>query len=143
MIGAHPFPTLTKAEGKRLTHQHGVYQRDYPASSDEDLAAIWHDEQSVLAADTWLAPYLSGDAWRREVPRAIAHLRRAEAGRIKAKAFRAAAKERHLDRQPATERQLALIDKLAKAHPDKLSRPDGPLSKLAASRVIERVRPTR
>jgi len=132
-----PFTGLTTLEAKRL---HGLlkeYLRDYPDLSGEEVAEIWHDEQESLMEGTWLEPYLEGSAWEREVPRAIASLRRETAYKAQAKVYRQQAKERHLDRQPATPRQKKLLTRLTK-------RQDTPpaietLSKLKASQLIQQL----
>lgn len=138
MLGSAPrFDALSPQEGKRLKAQLKVYLRDYAALSAEEIAEIWHDEQTVLAEGTWLSPYLASDGWRREVPRAIAQLAREAGQKARAKELRQEAKERHLDRQPATEKQQHYLKKLTKKRPELLSAPVESLSKLQASRLIK------
>lgn len=131
------FPALGSNEGKRLKSQLKEYLRDYPTHSVEHLTEIWHDEQESLAADTWLEPYVQGAAWRREVPRALATLRREAAQKVKAKELRGAARERRQDREPATAAQKRYLEKLTKKRPELLPGPVDSLSKLAASRLIK------
>ncbi|GEM_PF-1870895 len=130
-----PFTGLTSQEAKRLHTQLKEYLRDYPEHAGEDLAEIWHDEQEALAADTWLAPYVEGETWVREVPRAIASLRRDSSYKTQAKVYRQQAKERHQDRQPATAPQKKLLTRLTKRHesPPEIES----LSKLKASQLIQ------
>lgn len=132
-----PFSGLTSQEAKRLNAQLKDYVRDYPEQDGSEVAEIWQAEQEVLSEGTWLEPYLAGEAWRREVPRAIANLRRESAYKLQAKAYRQVAKERHQDRQPATEAQLKLLKRLTKRqeHPVPL---EG-LSKLKASQLIQQL----
>ncbi|HEY9897707.1 MAG TPA: hypothetical protein V6D00_00875 [Pantanalinema sp.] len=138
MLGTTPrFDSLSAQEGKRLKSQLKVYLRDYASLSADEIAAIWHDEQTVLAEGTWLVPYLEADAWRREVPRAIAQLSREAAQKTRAKGIRQEAKERHLDRQPATDKQQNYLRKLTKKRPELLPAPVESLSKLQASRLIK------
>lgn len=132
-----PFTGLSPQEAKRLHGQLKEYLRDYPDLSGEDLAEIWHDEQESLAAGTWLEPYLAGSTWEREVPRALAALKREAAFKAQAKAYRQQAKERHQDRQPATPRQKKLLARLTKRQADP---PDlETLSKLKASQLISQL----
>lgn len=131
------FPSLPSNEAKRLKLQLKEYRRDYPEHSVESLTEIWHDEQEVLAADTWLEPYLQGDAWRREVPRALSMLQREATQKTKAKELRVVAKERRQDREPATDAQKRYLAKLTKKRPELLPGALDTLSKLAASRLIK------
>lgn len=132
-----PFTGLSPVEAKRLHGQLKDYLRDYPELSGEELASVWRDEQETLAAGTWLEPYLEGSSWEREVPRALAQLRRDVAYKAQAKVYRQQAKERHLDRQPATPRQKKLITRLTKRQPDP---PEvDTLSKLKASQLIQQL----
>lgn len=131
------FPSLPAQEGKRLKLQLKEYLRDYPTTSIESLAEIWHDEQESLAADTWLAPYVAGAAWRREVPRALTTLQREAGSKLRAKELRVVAKERRQDREPATEAQKRYLTKLTKKRPELLPGAVDTLSKLAASRLIK------
>lgn len=129
-----PFTGLSPVETKRLQGQLKEYCRDYPDLSGEELADVWHEEQEALADGTWLAPYVEGSSWEREVPRAIALLRRDAAFKAQAKVYRQQAKERQKDRQPATPRQKKLLTRLTKRQaepPDVES-----LSKLKASQLI-------
>lgn len=128
-----PFTGLTVQEAKRLNGQLQGYVRLDPDRPGEDLAEIWHEEQEVLSRGTWLEPYLQGEAWAREVPRAIAMIKRELGQKAHAKVIRQQAKERHLDRQPATARQLKLLTRLTKRQDSALSG----LSKLRASRLIQ------
>lgn len=132
-----PFTGLSPVEAKRLHAQLKVYVRDYPEHSGEDLAEIWHEEQEALAAGTWLSPYLEGESWLREVPRAIASLRRDASYKAQAKVYRQQAKERHLDRQPATPRQKKLLTRLTKRQAE--PPPIETLSKLKASQLIRQL----
>ena len=132
-----PFTGLTAIEAKRLHAQLKEYLRDYPDLSGDDLAMVWRDEQESLAADTWLAPYLEGDAWEREVTRAIASLRRDSAYKAQAKVYRQQAKERQKDRQPATPRQKKLLTRLTKRQ--EAPPPIETLSKLKASQLIQQL----
>lgn len=131
------FPSLGANEGKRLKLQLKEYLRDYPDGSVESLAEIWHDEQEVLAEGTWLEAYVQGQAWRREVPRALTMLRREAQQKVKAKELRGVAKERRQDREPATDAQKRYLGKLTKKRPEMLPGPLDGLSKLAASRLIK------
>lgn len=131
------FPSLSSQEGKRLKLQLKEYLRDYPDHSLESLTEIWHDEQEALAADTWLEPYVQGEAWRREVPRALSALGREAGQKIRAKALRVVAKERRQDREPATDAQKRYLAKLTKKRPEMLPGALDTLSKLAASRLIQ------
>jgi hypothetical protein len=132
-----PFAGLSSIEAKRLHAQLKDYLRDYPDLSGEELAEIWHDEQESLMAGTWLEPYLEGSTWDREVPRAIASLRRDSAYKAQAKVYRQQAKERHKDRQPATPRQKKLLTRLTKRQED--PPPIETLSKLKASQLIQQL----
>lgn len=129
-----PFTGLCAVESKRLIGLLKTYLRDYPDLPAEDLAAIWHDEQESLMAGTWLESYLQDSSWEREVPRAITALRREAAYKAKAKSTRQLAKERHLDRQPATPRQKKLLSRLTKGQAD--PPPIETLSKLKANQII-------
>ncbi|MNX87127.1 hypothetical protein D3C86_1190410 [compost metagenome] len=80
---------------------------------------------------------VASDAWRREVPRALVQLKREAGQKAKAKEIRKEAKERHLDRQPATEKQQTYLKKLTKKRPELLPAPVESLSKLQASRLIK------
>ena len=132
-----PFTGLSPIEAKRLHGQLKEYLRDYPELSGDELAALWRDEQDPLAAGTWLEPYLEGSTWEREVPRALAQLRRDVAYKAQAKVYRQQAKERHLDRQPATPRQKKLLTRLTKRQPNP---PEiETLSKLKASHLIQQL----
>lgn len=138
MLGSQSlFRSLSAQEGKRLKAQLKDYLRDYAISTAEDLAEIWHEEQSSLAEGTWLESYLRNNSWSREVPRAIVALRREADHKASAKTLRAQAKERHLDRQPATDKQKKYLTKLTKKRPDFLPAPIEGLSKLQASRLIQ------
>lgn len=138
MLGSAPrFDALSSQEGKRLKAQLKVYLRDYAALSAEEIAEVWHEEQTVLAEGTWLEPYLAADAWQREVPRALSQLKREAGQKAKAKEIRQEAKERHLDRQPATDKQQKYLKKLTKKRPELLPAPVESLSKLQASRLIK------
>ena len=99
-----PFSGLSSQEAKRLSAQLKEYARDYPDHDDADLAEIWQAEQEALAEGTWLEPYVTGEAWRREVPRAISQLRREAAFKVQAKAYRQLAKERHQIREREIEK---------------------------------------
>jgi hypothetical protein len=132
-----PFTGLSTQEAKRLNTQLKDYLRDYPELAGEDLAEIWHDEQESLAEGTWLAPYVEGESWMREVPRAIASLRRDTAYKAQAKVYRQQAKERHQDRQPATPRQKKLLTRLTKRQ--EAPPPIETISKLKASQLIQQL----
>ncbi|MNR81983.1 hypothetical protein D3C86_598600 [compost metagenome] len=132
-----PFTGLSPVEAKRLHGQLKDYLRDYPELSGEELADVWHDEQESLAEGTWLEPYLEGGTWEREVPRAIASLRRDVAYKAQAKVYRQQAKERNLDRQPATPRQKKLLTRLTKRMPNPPEIES--LSKLKASQLIQQL----
>lgn len=132
-----PFTGLSSLEAKRLQAQLKEYLRDYPDLDGEELAELWQSEQTALAEGTWLAPYLEGETWPREVARAIASLRRESAYKAQAKVYRQQAKERHQDRQPATEAQKKLLKRLTKRLPEPMEL-DG-LSKLKASQLIQQL----
>lgn len=132
-----PFSGLTAQEAKRLNVQLKEYVHDYPDHDEADLSEIWQAEQEALSEGTWLEPYLAGEAWRREVPRAIAQLRREAAYKVQAKAYRQQAKERHQDRQPATEPQKKLLKRLTKRQEQPV--PLEGLSKLKASQLIQQL----
>lgn len=142
-LRAAEFRTLSAQEASRLKRQLKVYLIDYPGMSAEDLAELWHDDQVVLAADTWLAPYLAGSDWSREVPRVLLHLKRERDYKLANKAYRAQARERHLDRTPPTERQLAAIRRALERFPDLHAGPLEGLSRLAAARLLDAARQRR
>ena len=141
-MNQYPFiPPLDTKQVKNLIRQIRVLRYDYPMLNDQDLADEWVERQRGVIEEGRPCPYaewIEGDRWRAGFQKAVDFAARLNVQKQRAKAQRQRWKEVLQDKQPATERQQRYVQRLAKKHHVTLTTPPDQLSKLAASRLIQK-----
>lgn len=136
-----PIPPLDSRLVKELVRQIRVLRHDYPGLADDELAAEWAEVQRWKIGEGRPTPFkdwLDEPGWERGWIKAMAFAIRLDERSAKQKALRMQAKEWKQNREPATPRQLRLVDKLVKTSAIEPPQALDGLSKLAARRLIQR-----
>lgn len=142
-MNQYPFiPPLSPRDVKELCRQIRVLRGDYPQLSEDELMAEWAEQQRWLLSVGKASPFaawLEGHGWEAGFRKAMAHADRQRDQKQRVKALRQKAKEYRMDREPATPRQQRFVKHLAKTRDQALPSPPEQLSKLAASKLIDRL----
>jgi hypothetical protein len=143
MMNQYPFiPPLDTKQVKELVRQIRVLRYDYPSLSDQELADEWVEAQHRVIEEGRACPYadwIEGDRWRQGFQRAVDHAARMKVQKQRAKESRQRWKDIIRDKQPSTPAQQRYVKRLAKKHNLVLDVPPDQMSKLAASRMIQKL----
>lgn len=142
-MNQYPFiPPLDTKQVKELVRQIRVLRYDYPALSDQEVADEWVEDQRRVIEEgraCAFADWIEGDRWRSGFQKAVDHAARMKVQKARAKESRQRWKDIIRDKQPSTPAQQRYVKRLAKKHDMVLTTPPDELSKLAASRLIQKL----
>ena len=142
-MNQYPFiPPLDTKQVKALVRQIRVLRYDYPGLSDQELADEWVERQHGVIKEGGVTPFadwIETDRWRQGFQRAIDHAARMNVQKARAKESRQRWKDIIRDKQPSTPAQQRYVKRLATKHDMVLSTPPDQMSKLAASRLIQKL----
>ncbi|HEY9722189.1 MAG TPA: hypothetical protein V6D47_09250 [Oscillatoriaceae cyanobacterium] len=140
-MNAYPFiPPLEPREVKELCRQIRVLRGDYPRLTDTELAEEWAErQQQGVGRAAVYADWIADGDWQAGFARALAFAARQTEAKQRARVQRQRYKEVRMDREPATANQQRYLRRLAKRHDVALEVAPEALSKLAASRLIQKL----
>lgn len=136
-----PLPPLDAKQVKTLVRMIRVLRYDHPNFGADELAREFEEQQRWLAQDGRPSPFLAwldGSRWRAGFDRALEWASRVDERRVRERAARKRYKDVLLDRQPASAAQLRYVKRLAKRNGEESGATPTSLSKLGASRLIQR-----
>lgn len=141
-MNQYPFiPPLETKQVKELVRQIRVLRYDYPSLSDQELADEWVESQRRVIEEgraCAFADWIETDRWRSGFQRAVDFAARLKLQKQRAKESRQRWKDIIRDKQPSTAAQQRYLTRLAKKHSFTLATPPDQLSKLAASKLIQK-----
>ncbi|MDB5096701.1 MAG: hypothetical protein JWM80_1122 [Cyanobacteria bacterium RYN_339] len=138
-----PIPPLDAKQVKALVRMIRVLRYDHPAWGDDAVAEEFETVQRWLASQERPAPFLEWletPRWRAGFDRAAALAGRVTEQRQREKASRQRWKDVVRDKQPSTAAQQRYVTRLARQAGEPLELPPADMSKLAASRAIQRLK---
>jgi hypothetical protein len=142
-MNQYPFiPPLDTKQVKSLVRQIRVLRYDYPSLNDQELADEWVEGQRRVIEEGRACPFadwIDTDRWRAGFQKAVDHAARMNVQKARAKESRQRWKDIIRDKQPSTPAQQRYVMRLAKKHELKLDVPPDQMSKLAASRMIQKL----